>query len=323
MSTSSRIPTLDEVYSAVKENLTELEQLRIKTSAHNRKVVRKIVITVVIGGIACALAGAAGEGLFIIPAIPTIGLLICFGFKYDSANKKKVTDQFIQTILHGFSPELRYISDDHIAEEVVDNGGLIHFMSSDRFRGENYIEGKYKDNHIRLSEIEIIRPGDKDKNESDTTIFEGLYIVAEFNKDFKTKTMVQEDVLESWFGYFGQSVQDLFSFGKLVKLENPEFEKHFAVYADDQVEARYLLSLTMMEKLVELHKDESNDGVACVFIDGYMHMALRRDEGLPDFYLSKSLFNRDVVYQQYSQLARIFNIIENYWLQPKLWSKQD
>ena len=37
-------------------------------------------------------------------------------------------------------------------------------------------------------------------------------------------------------------------------LEDPEFERHFAVYADDEVEARMVLTPAMMRKLTALRK---------------------------------------------------------------------
>ena len=42
--------------------------------------------------------------------------------------------------------------------------------------------------------------------------------------------------------------------GRLVKLENPEFEKLFAVFSTDQIEARYILTPAIMEAMVRIHK---------------------------------------------------------------------
>ena len=45
--------------------------------------------------------------------------------------------------------------------------------------------------------------------------------------------------------------------GKLVKLENVEFEKQFAVYSTDQLEARYILTPQLMERLLAVQSAES------------------------------------------------------------------
>ena len=69
-------------------------------------------------------------------------------------------------------------------------------------------------------------------------------------------TLLYPDTAEKMFGKFGQSLQSLN--GKMahggrdvVKLEDPEFEKEFVVYAHDQVEARYVLSPSLMRRLLE------------------------------------------------------------------------
>ena len=44
-----------------------------------------------------------------------------------------------------------------------------------------------------------------------------------------------------------QSFTTAFSKRQLIKLEDPEFEKLFAVYGDDQIEARYILTPALMQ----------------------------------------------------------------------------
>ena len=72
--------------------------------------------------------------------------------------------------------------------------------------------------------------------------------MADFNKNFNGHTVVLPDTAEKILGKFGQSLQSMSSRGELVKLEDPEFEKEFCVYGDDQVEARYILSPALMKR---------------------------------------------------------------------------
>ena len=46
-------------------------------------------------------------------------------------------------------------------------------------------------------------------------------------------------------------------FGRLeeIELEDPEFMEHFRVYSTDQVEARYILSPSMMERLLAFRRE--------------------------------------------------------------------
>ena len=49
-----------------------------------------------------------------------------------------------------------------------------------------------------------------------------------------------------------------FSRPPLVKLEDPEFEKHFVVSGEDQVEARYILSTCLMQRLTDFRNKPMN-----------------------------------------------------------------
>ena len=73
-----------------------------------------------------------------------------------------------------------------------------------------------------------------------TTIFKGLYLIADFNKEINSETYVYSSG-RKWFSRF-----------KRVRLEDPVFEDRFNVYSDDQVEARYILTPKIMNRIVEL-----------------------------------------------------------------------
>ena len=85
------------------------------------------------------------------------------------------------------------------------------------------------------------------------------------NKNFSGKTVVKKDrgKMGNWFArkfnkpLFSKKPIDL----KNVKLEDPVFEKKFEVYSTDQVEARYLLTTSFMERLLELSGLFSKNGV--------------------------------------------------------------
>ena len=54
------------------------------------------------------------------------------------------------------------------------------------------------------------------------------------------------------FGRLGRKLQSLNVFrGELIRLEDPEFESHFVVYGSDQIEARYILSTSLMARITD------------------------------------------------------------------------
>jgi hypothetical protein len=75
-------------------------------------------------------------------------------------------------------------------------------------------------------------------------IFKGLFIYLSMNKWFSGKTIVQRNrgLLMNWADKPSEGLEN-------VRLEDPRFEKDFEVYASNQIEARYLLTPSFMERL--------------------------------------------------------------------------
>jgi hypothetical protein len=65
-----------------------------------------------------------------------------------------------------------------------------------------------------------------------------------------------------------------------VHLEYPKFEKVFQVYNDDQVEARYLLSTSFMERLIEVGKIFNSEDIQYRFHDNSLLMTVQIDSNM-------------------------------------------
>ena len=80
-------------------------------------------------------------------------------------------------------------------------------------------------------------------------MFNGLFFIADFNKDFQGWTLVLPDKAERKLGYIGRAIQpSKRGLEKLSRFEDAEFEKFFTVYTDDPVVARYILSISLMNR---------------------------------------------------------------------------
>ena len=82
------------------------------------------------------------------------------------------------------------------------------------------------------------------------------------NKPFAGKTVVKKDA-----GKIGNWLNGTFKGLQKVQLEDPTFEKQFEVYASDQVEARYLLTTSFMERLLQLGALFQSANIQCMFYD--------------------------------------------------------
>jgi hypothetical protein len=84
----------------------------------------------------------------------------------------------------------------------------------------------------------------KGSNEEEGNIFKGIFVCLNMNKWFSGKTIVKRDrgLLMNWAIKKPEGLEK-------VSLEDPRFEKDFEVYASNQIEARYLLTPSFMERL--------------------------------------------------------------------------
>ncbi len=64
-----------------------------------------------------------------------------------------------------------------------------------------------------------------------------------------------------------------------MKLEDPRFEQEFVVYADDQVEARYVLTPSLMERLVEF-KQKAGRPSASRFLGPNVNIAIETERNM-------------------------------------------
>jgi len=165
--------------------------------------------------------------------------------------KRKIIRSIVKFIDEG----LEYNPSRHVSRARFMQSKLF-LRTPDRYRGEDYVSGHIGKTKVEFSEIhaEYITRDSKNRKQHHT-IFRGLFFLADFPKKFNGTTVVLPDTAEKLFGFLGQTLQKWnLMRGQLVKLEDPEFEKQFVVYGDDQIEARYILTTSMMERLLEFRR---------------------------------------------------------------------
>jgi hypothetical protein len=97
--------------------------------------------------------------------------------------------------------------------------------------------------------------------ENTTASFRGLFAHARLAKAIQGSVVILPDHLERHLDYLAQTVQSMrnISGNRAVYLEDIEFERRFAVYATDEITARYILTPGMMRRMTELQKKYNRD----------------------------------------------------------------
>jgi len=220
------------------------------------------------------------------------------------------------------SQGLNYDPDRRIDRADYDRSKLF-VKKINRYYGDDFVSGIVGKTTIRFSELFTqLESGSQDDKTLDT-IFRGIFFIADFNKKFIGETFVLPDVSEKLFGSIGSMIQGLnFARPELVKLEDPEFEKNFAVYSTDQVEARYILSTSLMQRILEFKKDAAST-ISLSFIDSHVYIAIPINKNLfeaPSFFKSIDNYRQLATYHGY--ITMCVEIVETLDLNTRIWTKE-
>ncbi|MEE3348684.1 MAG: DUF3137 domain-containing protein [Candidatus Gastranaerophilaceae bacterium] len=181
--------------------------------------------------------------------------------------------------------------------ELKDSKIISHFENMDV--DDNFI-GSYKNIPINISEMHLYYETRDSKGRTQThTAFRGVVIKLEIPKHFKSHTIVKPKVLVNSGPY------------EEVKLEDTEFSKKFHVRSNDQVEARYLLTTTFMERFKNIQSVFEAKTISCSFLNNTLLMAIpvRKDLfSLGD--LSKPVTDTKQYEVFLNELISIFELIE-------------
>lgn len=125
-----------------------------------------------------------------------------------------------------------------------------------------------------------LRPLFASRIESSAHNFRGMFGWCRTEKSFKGNIIILPDHLEQKIGYLAKNIQGLKKRynARLVQLEDPDFENYFAVYADDEIEARMLLTPAMMRHITELRQTFGHD-MMLSFSKGYFYYAATMPDG--------------------------------------------
>ncbi len=156
--------------------------------------------------------------------------------------------------------------------------------------------------------------------------FQGVIIKIKMNKNFSGHTVVvpnkkvMNTELNSDFGYFDY-YGDLKKAGlEQVNLEDVAFNSRFVVYSTDQIEARYLLTPSFMEKLKDFKEAYLANEIYCVFYKDYIYIAPNTGVDLFSLFQNPEvlLTDKSKFDNLFAQLESIFDLISFFAIDSRL-----
>jgi hypothetical protein len=152
--------------------------------------------------------------------------------------------------------------------------------------------------------------------------FVGMFAIVDFNKKFDGHTVVLPDVMEKRAGYLAKNFQNLnMARGQLVHLEDTEFENNFMVYSTDQVEARYILSTSLMERITQL-KRKIDRPILLSFNKNKLYLGVQHPHGFLCLDKEKSLLHSNIFEKIHEDIKTAIGIVEDLNLNTRIWKNE-
>ncbi|PDW03319.1 DUF3137 domain-containing protein [Candidatus Viridilinea mediisalina] len=329
---SSKTQDLAQLYA------TELQPILDQLEAKRQEARKRALLSLgVLLPVALLLMLIVGNAFGIIFAIFLgVGALMAW-FGINHGVQKRYRDFFKSEVIARLArlvdPSLVYYQDGGISIEEFRRSNLFR-NQIDRYRAEDFFTGLIGATEFRFSEVhaEYKTTTTDSKGRTSTqwhTIFRGIYFIADFNKHFNGRTYVMPDTAERALGGLGRMIQSMFSqidrrHGELINMEDPEFERIFAVRSTDQIEARYILSTSLMRRLTEF-RQQLNKPVAIAFVDSQIYIAITTSKDHfepPSIWRGGGSLSQDDIAEYFQDVRLAEQIVEDLNLNLRIWTKE-
>ena len=187
------------------------------------------------------------------------------------------------------------------------------------FTSEDEIGGRKENVSYSIHEVRATRRAGKHT----VTVFHGLMIRLDFNKNFRGKTSVVPN---------GEAVSAGSFVGKLlgvagrqtraaVRLENPDFERVFDVYSTDDQEARYLLTPKLMELVLAANAMQSEGQIRLAFVENSLYVAIPMRCDYFEAKLTGTVTPESAIGDLAQVVAFAERLVDEFQLETRLWSR--
>lgn len=236
--------------------------------------------------------------------------------------KSRFKSEVIGKVVKFVDPSLEYHPSSGISRSEYEQS-RIFLTSGDRYMSEDLVSGTVEKTKVRFSEVHTQKKDTTDnaKKPDWVTLFKGILFVADFNKHFKGRTVVLTDQAERTLGALGTMFQKMNGMrDPLIKFENIEFEKAFAVYGTDPIEAHYILSPALTERIMSLKT--LMGGIQLSFVESSVFVSIPTRKNFFEARIFSKFENYQMLESYHRQLQLVTGIVENLNLNTRIWTKE-
>ena len=167
----------------------------------------------------------------------------------------------VMPILMKAIPDFYWLEKPPVTIEDIDSAKLLPLARKCNIKTDDCFLGKYRGVNIDITEYDF--------HYNKTEVFKGAVIKIDMNKNFEGTTVIRP---KKYIPF--KHVRDL----KKAKLEKVELEdininKNYEIYSTDQIEARYLLTTSFIERFQNITMNFSSKASFCAFHGKHVFIA--------------------------------------------------
>ena len=302
--------------------LPSLQRLETKRKNNIKKIIQAVVCAIAV--FLCAIAFVSLPIALLITVVSLLPIGVVFLRKIKPI-KEDFKNLVVAKLVKYIDESLEYNHYNYISESTF-KSSLLFRNRIDRYNGDDHVKGKIGITDLEFSEIHAeYKTTTHNKNGGSQTtwhtLFKGFFIIADFHKDFEQKTLILPNNMPSFLGFIGKKIKKWSSpIGKIVKLEDVEFSKFFVVYSENQVEARYLISTAMMQRILNYRK-RWNRPIYISLIDSKLFMAIAVNKNLFELNYFNSLLGIENYKEMLEYMNLVIDVVEELNLNTRIWTK--
>lgn len=209
--------------------------------------------------------------MFLFPAVFGVIITVISTNGSEKRFRRCFKELFVEKALQEVFSDLKYDPDKGLDKSILKKTGMIDL--ADEYSSNDLISGKYNGIGFTQADVHIqeehTTSNGKTTHTELVTIFQGRYMIFDFNKNFTHKL----EIIQNGFmaakvpgGWFKRDLDR-------IELEDSDFNRRFKTYTTSGSEAFYILTPTFMEH-IKTFDDRTRGKLLFCFIDNKLHVAI-------------------------------------------------
>ena len=223
---------------------------------------------------------------------------------YDKKSfENKIKEKIMTTVCSCFG-DMEWSDGWYVGGELFLDSCVVPKFSHEEY--DDIFEDSYKDVSIEIVEPEYDIGSGKNRR----TVFNGVIVKLGMNKSFTGHTVIKPNSL-----IHSSPSKEL----HFTELEDIEFNKKFDVFTNDEVDARYLITPSFMERLKNMKTAFRASSVSCAFFGKFLIVALKTNKDIFSICsLIKPIDDREQYFRMYEEIVSIIKLIDHFKLNQKI-----